>query len=218
MKRSRLLVTVTFICMAFVSVSFAEEPEGLIPRLMKKFKGTGKTPASIPALPKQMAPQVPGKTVSSGTAGERTVTPGLDKMTKEELIKDIKEGIESEDEILSYIPQLKMTKDPDGKVIITFEKDGQKVKLEDLDRETLAKIWGSINQIATKINVDRINQQLETIRQTQALQRVTRPPQAMVPPPQPPRYLTPAPAPQAPPAVPTQASRAPQPPPQPPRR
>jgi len=223
MKRIGLKLAVIFACLAFASASFAQEPEGLIPKLMKKFKGkeaaTKKpavAPASMPALPKQMVPRAPGQAASSAGGGERTVTPGAGKMTKEELIKDIREDLESEDEILGYIPQLKMTKGPDGKAVITFEKQGQMVKLEDLDKETLIKIWGNINQMATKINVDRINQQLETIRQTQALQRVTRPPQAVVPAPQPPRYQAPPPAPQPPPTA--QASRVPQPPPQPPRR
>lgn len=232
----RLMVIGALVCIFCSIPSYAQETEGLIPRLMKRFqkkeeaskKPAETMPAAVPAKKTiapaarpqadQRMPQIPGERSASAEGG-RTVTPGLENMTKEELAKDITEELMSEEEIFDYIPQLKTEKDPQGKKIFTFESNGQRIKIEDLDKETLGKLYGTINQVSTKINVDRINQQLETIRQAQNLQRVTRPPQAISPPPQPPRLQTVPPSvPQAAPSRPPEIPRVPQPPPQPPRR
>ncbi|MBP7055925.1 MAG: hypothetical protein KBB52_03645 [Candidatus Omnitrophica bacterium] len=237
-----LLVISVFIFFVSTAPSYSQETEGLIPRLMKKFqkkeeapKKAAETKSSVPAVPKMPAsgpggpagmppkgqgpmPQVPGPVTPAGEAG-RTVTPGVDKMTKEELLKDITEELMGEAEIFDYIPQLKPEKDAAGNKVITYEAKGRRVKLEELDRDTLAKLYTMVNQVSTKINVDRINQQLETIRQTQNIQRITQPPTVVTAPPRPPQVQTlPSPPPQAPPTTPPQVPRVPQPPPQPPRR
>lgn len=233
----RLIVIGILISFVLPAGLYAQETEGLIPKLIKKWKGAPKeAPAkaavpvpSAPAAKQPAAPVMPAETgipakkpeavkpavASSAERADRTVISGLDKMTKEEMAQHIIETIESEDEVLNYIPPLKAEKRPDGKLNVTYEVKGQAVKLEDLDKDTLGKIYSTVHQISTKLSVERISQQLETIRQTQNIQRVAQPPQAMTVPAQPPRVPQSQAPPQQPPSAP---SRVPQPPPQPPRR
>jgi hypothetical protein len=186
----------------------SQEPQGLIPKLINKMKGKeeakkapvqdkapaipvkplSSAPLTANALPMPPVPQGIRQMASSGEAGEKAIFPGVASMTKEELVRDIKEELASEEDIATYIPQLKVGKDAEGKQSVTFElKKGEPVKLEDLDKEMLINIYGSVNQAATKINVDRINEQLESIRQIHAVQQITRPPQVISRPPQPPQ-------------------------------
>lgn len=239
MKRIALNIAVSIACCLCTVTLYAQENEGLIPKLMKKWKGGAKEGAQVPAkqpavkskapvpVPKQVLPARPpegSKTPAapSETQGERTVVTGVDKMTKAELLKEITETLDSEDEILDYLPQLKKETSADGKNVYKFSADNKSVPIQDLDEGTLKKILGSVHQTSTRINTDRITRQLEVIRQTQRVVSAPTPPRPapVTPPAAPPRVVVPqithSPAPQQPPQ--TSVPRTPAPPPQLPRR
>jgi len=128
-------------------------------------------------------------------------------MTKEELLADIKDNLDSEEEILNYVPSLKKSQGTGA--INIYLLDG--VPLEQVEKEDLEKISVTVAQISTKIRTDRIVNQLESIRQAQNLSRmqnITRPPQIVTPP------VRPSPPPRAP----STTSSIPPAPPAPPRR
>lgn len=205
----------------------AQETEGVIPRLWQKWFGKkdAETPTQAPAAPvAPVAPSAPARAPQAPAVpgdGARTVVPGLAEMSKEELVMEISDTVMAEPEVMDYIPELKAAPDAEGVMLITYEQAGEVKGLDDLDVETLRHLWGRLNQTTTKINVDRITQQLETIRQTQALQRMTRPPAPANPVPatvtRPPTIERPPQVPTRPPEIPRPA-RVPQRPPQPPRR
>ena len=117
--------------------------------------------------------------------------------------------LEHEEEILSFIPGLKKEKDAEGKVFYAY----QGVKLSDMDRKELDKLFNKVQQEAVRIRTEKLNRQLESIRQaeqaTRAAQQAAR---TATPPPQPPK------APAPPPATPQIPKTPPPPPPAPPRR
>lgn len=231
-KRAMAAAIILAFCFSAVVLN-AQENEGLIPKLIKKWKGEKKTPEPVSA-PKVKVPTpgsmpgvsrppiVPAKpSVAPSTAeADRTVVTGIDKMSKEEMLKDIIDDLDSDSDILDYLPQLKKEKTPDGKNAYLFKSDTKSVPLQDLDKDTLKKILGSVRQTATRINTDRITRQLETIRQTQRVVAVPPRPAPLPPPATPSQIATPqtprAAIPQAPSQ--TSASRTPTPPPQIPRR
>lgn len=242
MKRA-LIVIAASISVAFclVASSFAQETEGLIPRLIKKMKGQEKaekkSPAKdapvkdakkaqpIPAVPKAAdKTAAPGRSpvkgagqaaAPSGTA-ERTMVPAAEKMSKPELVKEIIETFDSDDEVLDYMPQIQREKQPDGKYIYRFKSDNKLVLLEDLDIGTLKNIMGMAHQTATRLNTDRITRQLETIRQTQRVITAPPPPPVQVRPPAPPAPPAVPPVQRTAPAQPPSQTNTPQPPPSPP--
>ncbi len=126
--------------------------------------------------------------------------------TKEDIAKQIKDELDSEDELLNFIPEIKKVKDEDGKESYIYKG----LKLEDLDMETLEGLLIRVNNQALVIRTDRINRQLETIRQTQNVQRTMMVPRQVPTPP--PTALT------QPPQVPSTPPKSPQPPPAPARR
>lgn len=134
-------------------------------------------------------------------------------MTKEDLVKDIEETLDGEDEILGFIPELKKF-EPEVSKPAYYTYKG--TPLSDLDKEKLESISVRVDRTLTHITSQRVQEQLEMIRQINNLQRmqniratppyvppvVTQPPQqpprsSTQPPPQPPR-LPPSPPPQPP--------------------
>jgi len=131
------------------------------------------------------------------------------EMTKAEIIETIQDVLDSEDEALDFIPDIKKRKDKDGKEFYVYLSESKEMKLEDLDREKLDKILTRVNQTAVRIRTERIQRQLESIQQAQNIQRMqniqnmqniqrvqTNVQRVPLPPPQPPK------APQLPPAPP----------------
>ena len=215
MKKSRIVLVCMAVLFAWQSAACAQEPEGLIPRLMRKFrKGAPEAKPAVaqPAASANQAPVAPVtpavKPESAVADGEpKTVVPRIAQMTKEEIIAGIVDALDGEDEIMSYIPGLTRQKKEDGTASYLYVYEGRTLELADLDEELLRSLLTRVRQTGTKINTDRIQAQLETIRQSQRLLNM-QPPQ---PPPQPPRTTMP-------PQPPPQPPRAPQPPPLPPRR
>jgi len=104
-------------------------------------------------------------------------------MTKDEIIKEIADELDNEDEILQVMPQLKKENDAAGKGYYTF--NGR--RLEDLDNGTLEKLSNNVQTQATMIRANRINEQLETMRNIRRATQAVRPMRT------PPRVITVAP-------------------------
>ena len=143
---------------------------------------------------------------------EEAVKKSRKNLTKEELVTHIKGRLDAVDEILDFISELKRGRDPSG----TFSYTYNGMRVEELDRETLDKLFLRVQNEGSRIQAERLNKQLENISQAQraqmAVQQASRVPKVVQPPPQPPRV------PSTPPQAQNQISRAPQVPPQPPRR
>ncbi|MBN1527083.1 MAG: hypothetical protein JW919_05845 [Candidatus Omnitrophica bacterium] len=206
MKKIKSILLATCITALLASSLFAAENEGFFKRLWHRwFPPKAESVKEVPAkaVPEPLkippAPQVAEvageKAARQVEAARRRVT----QMTKGELIEDIMETLDSEDEVLDYVPELKKTRDPSGKEFYTYGS----APLEDLEKGLLEKIWARVHQTATKIRTERIQDQLETIRQIENLRRATTPPPQ--PPPQPPR-VPPSP-PRIPPQPPEQTRR-----------
>lgn len=119
--------------------------------------------------------------------------------------------LDHEVKVVNFIPGLKKEKDEAGKNFYTL----QGVRLENLNRKELDALFNKIQNEATRIRTERLNAQLESIRQAEqanrAAQQASRISTVTAPPPQPPK------APPIPPAA-QQIPKAPPPPPTPPRR
>lgn len=116
--------------------------------------------------------------VKAPAAPVKEVVKEIKKLTRSEILADLKDDLASEDEIFNYVRGLGKAKGPDGKETFTFKKGDKDLPIDELDEDTLRKLSASVNQIVTKLRTDRIQDQLETIRQAQKIQSVTRAPVA----------------------------------------
>ncbi len=101
-----------------------------------------------------------------------------EEMTRDEMFADLKESIEEDDEIFDMVPELKAEKDKDGKFYYTFKG----IRLEKLSKEDLDKLLARVNQVLVKLRTDRIQNQLETVKRVQNIQRMSASPQVQQPP------------------------------------
>lgn len=205
MKKAILfLVVISFFVAA---TSAAEETEGLIPRVFNRIFKKAKTttpnepkPAEVavqPQAPKEMPKEVGKESAKEPATKMKTRT----AMTSAELAEHIKGMLEHEDEILNFIPDLKKEKDSAGNIFYTY----QGLKIENMDKERLDKLFSRIQNEAVRVRTERLNKQLESIRQAQqasiAAQQASRvptvvtPPRPPQPPPTPPKPPPPPPAP-----------------------
>ncbi len=142
------------------------------------------------------------KAVSPADKGsEANVVKRAKDMTVQELADRITKVLEHSDEVMGCVPGFKREKDPDGKEYYTYKG----TRLEKVDKEKLTALYNRVLQERTRINTERINKQLDTMRQTQQAANiasqaaripVVHVPPKPTPPPQPPK------APPAPPPVP----------------
>ena len=88
---------------------------------------------------------------------------------KAEMIQEIKDEIDWDDEILEYIPELKIEKDKDGKNIYSYPVNGKQVNLENLDENTLDTVLGQVRMRAAQLRVDTIRQQQDVARRPPAM-------------------------------------------------
>lgn len=156
----------------------------------------------------KVAPKAAAETKAVPKATEATTTAAV-KMTKEELVADLKDELESDDEIFDIIPDFKAVKDETGKTYYTYKG----VKLEDMAENDLESLLARTRQNLIKLRTERIQQQLETARRAQQIQRLAAPPVSPRTPAtaatqQPPRAMSAPPsAPKAPPAPPATPRR-----------
>ncbi len=173
------LILVTGYWLLVTNISFAQEKDaGFVKRMWRKIIQRGK------AEEKEIAPKKPVSRVQRD-------------LTKEEKIEVINDNLYLYgDEISVRIPNLVKGTDKKGNIIYKFKKEsGEVVDFKDLDDETLSNLYRRVVNEAVLIRTDRINTQLQQLRQIQ------RPPQAPKPPPviQPPKIYIPPKAPSPPP-------------------
>ena len=118
--------------------------------------------------------------------------------TREDMIGSIKSSLDSFSEIMGTVSGLKKEADSSGKAFYSY----QGVKLEDLDKEQLHKLFSRVNGEASRLRIDRTNKQLENIRRINQINqqnRQIRPPAPVYIPATPPKpapiYNQPRPAP-----------------------
>ncbi|MDO8536421.1 MAG: hypothetical protein Q7S30_05405 [Candidatus Omnitrophota bacterium] len=164
----------------------------------------------VQTQPKVEAPSVQ-KTVAPAAVeavSEKNAQPksaGTAAKSKDELIADIINALRSEDEIFNAVPGLKADKDAKGNIFYTYNG----TKIEDLSKEDAGSLTIKVHQARTRLNTERIQRQLETVRRMERLQRINAPSQTPRTPAAPMTVRTPPPAPVA--------ARAPTPPPSTPR-
>lgn len=151
------------------------------------------------------------KDVSQDKPAAKPVTPH--EMTKEMLLSAVVGTLDSDGEIMNFIPELKKQPTPDGKWFYTYHG----IELSELEKDTLEKVSARVHNEAARIRAERLNRQLESIQRAHqnivAAQQTFRPP-VVTTPPQPPKQPM---IPQQPPSAP-QVPKAPQLPPAPPKK
>jgi len=135
------------------------------------------------------------------TPAKKATPPAVEKEpTRKELEEHLKMMLEHDKDVLNFIPELKARKDSSGNVSYAY----QGVSLEKLDDKTFRKLYQKTQNELARIRTERLNKQLESIRQAQAAsnaaQAASRIPRVVTPPPQPPQVpkQPPAPPPQPP--------------------
>jgi hypothetical protein len=118
----------------------------------------------------------------TGEAAEGEKKPREIPYSNEEMIAVIKKRLTTFQQILYMIPGLSMQKPPEGEAEYFYEspeKPGAKpLRLSELDKDTVYKIFVRVNNEATRLQTERLMQQLQqqenlmrTIQQQQNLQR-----------------------------------------------
>lgn len=158
MKKVSTLLVVAFACLVLAFILFAKEEA--------QKAATAKSGESKQAAPKAKKAK---------------------DMTAEELAADITDMLDTDDEIMSFVPGLKKEKDQLGNVFYTY----MGLRLERLPREKLENLFRRVRQERVRLRTERITRQLESIRQAQQAaaiaQQASRIPRVVTPPPQPPR-------------------------------
>ena len=189
MKKTAVLAVAILFC--FVSASSAAENESWIQKLKSRF---AKKEVVVPV---KTAPVKETKKIEAPKKERKS-------MTKGELAADIIKNLDREDSILGLVPGLEKKSGPGGKEYYAY----QGTMLQDLDKETLDKIFGRVRNEALRLRTDKLNRQLETVRRASVTGAVVSQaprspvPQAINNPPRIPRTIQPPPKPPAPPAPP----------------
>lgn len=85
-------------------------------------------------------------------------------MSKEEIIRDIKDEIDTNEDILEVVPELKRQKDESGNDYFTYNDGIDDMKLEDLDIVVLDGLLDKVVEQANMIQVTNMNEQMEALR------------------------------------------------------
>lgn len=137
-----------------------------------------------------------GLSAAYGVEAPKAQAPSKE-MTKENMLAELKADLADNDELFDVIPGLSAGAGQKGSAVYTYKG----IALDELSKEDMAKLFGTVRQALTKIRTDRIQRQLETIRQIEKLQKAPAPPQ-------PPRVpTTPPSAPRTPPLPPSGSQR-----------
>ena len=127
---------------------------------------------------------------------------------KEEMIDTMRRRLRVFPGIVDMIPALSRSKEVVGERIEYYyiSSDGITLRLEEVDKETLYKLYVRVNQEATRMHTERLLRQIrqqEQLRRLQNLQRMQTQPARPPSPPQTPKvYTPPKGSPQPPPSVP----------------
>jgi len=96
----------------------------------------------------------------------------ITEMTKQETIEAIQDALDSEEEVLDFIPEIKKRKDEAGKDNYFYLSGSKEVSLADLEKEVLDKMLVRVNQTATQIRTNHIQSQLAAIQQAHNIQNI----------------------------------------------
>ncbi len=120
------------------------------------------------------------------------------ELSRDQMVKIIERRLKSYPQIVLIIPGLEVRQSQEGKEETYYtDKGGIALKLEQLEKESLLRLFGRVNNEATKINTERIIRQIQQQEQLmrQIQQGIPRqpqqPPRVFTPPPQPPQVFTP---------------------------
>lgn len=121
------------------------------------------------ALSANAAGEIPkAKAVAPDAAPAKSV-----EKTKDQMLSELREDIADNGELFEMIPELKSASDKDGNAVYTYNG----ALLEDLSKDDIAKLTGRVGQILARVRAERIQKQLETIKQAERIQAITTPPQ-----------------------------------------
>lgn len=190
------------------------------PKAAKKgpFKG-GFSPRITPVVKGEASSETSEKKEdASGRTGETEGPPDREiPFTKEEMVDVIKKRLGTFSEIIYMIPKLTVEETPEGEKEYYYvpPETNMPVRLCDLDKEVLHRLFVKVNNEATILNTQRITRQIQQQQeltrsmqqQQQMIQNLQRASQPPVPPPQPPRAYTPPQPQQAPPQPPSPPRR-----------
>ena len=200
------IVTLCALCFMLSTVILfaAEDNAGPVKRwwrnIIKSGKESKETKEDIKELPRNLKPDESAQ--DADKIREKIL--GQPKLTKEQMLEVINNNLEIYgDEVSSKISEITIGEDPEGNRIFLYKKpDGLPVELDTLDEETLNSIYRRVVNESNLIRQERLNRQLESIRQAQQATRIPQIPKPVVQPPRPPqipRTYTPPPAPPQPP-------------------
>jgi len=162
------------------SIIQAQESEGLVQKVYKKFFLKEKTVKKIQPQPSQTIP------IAGKATGEKTKTKVYGdfykNMSKDEMVREIKDEINSEESILEKMPEFKRQKDENGKYVYLYLIGDKWINIEDADEETLRVLIGQVNAKVEQARVAAVLEQQEQWRSIRSANEASRPPQ---PPPQP---------------------------------
>ena len=96
------------------------------------------------------------------------------ELSREDMIGEINEMLGDNEDILSVVPLLRKNIDEKGNAYYTYDVEGMTERLEDLSSLDLDNLYMRILTESSRLNTQRILQQLEQIRRTQRV--ITGPP------------------------------------------
>lgn len=199
-----------FAALLVTSHVFSAESEGFVQKIKNRFKP--KEDAAVQPVKKETVTEKPAPEAAKPAP---TAPKSIDKMTREEIAERIAKVLDRREEVISFVQDLKKEKDPEGNVFYTFRG----VKISDLERGLLEKVYIRVRNEAVRINTERVNKQIESINRANQLSRMLKQPPLV---PSVPRVVM---APPNPPVLPPIVQQTPQipknppaPPPAPPRR
>lgn len=86
---------------------------------------------------------------------------------KEEIIQKIKDEVESDEDILMFVPELKKQKDRSGKESYMYSDGKQEVRLEDLDEDRLKELFKKVSAETKTAEEKFARQEIETAEEAQ---------------------------------------------------
>ncbi len=188
MKIKKNIWFIISIILFFVIAAFAAEKEGIVEKVVK--------------LPLKAIEPIVGNNAKD-TAAEKEIK----EPTKEDLVLHLKMMLEHEDEVIGFVPGLKKEKDAKGAVSYSY----QGIRIEDLNDKDLRVLYAKTQNELNRIRMERLNKQLEAIRQAEqsrrAAEQATKVPRLVTPPAQPPRVPPQPPSIPKPPPAPPQSPR-----------
>jgi hypothetical protein len=178
---------ISIVCLS--SVSNAAENEGFMQRLMGKIRPKAKTsettakketPAQVGAkavVPAtgQMAPEAAAPATSTATATATTgvtvknATAGKPTITKQDLADSIEDMLDSDEEIIGSIPEIKQTKDAKNNTHYLYKG----TMIADLDSGTMDKVYFRVLNEQVRLRTERLNMQMDSLRQSQQVNQMS---------------------------------------------